>query len=96
MSSSPQPTGSAFSRPEDRLRCSWSTHCRDKDSAFSDPATAAVNQLDRLAGIVDEHALAGGMALSHRRRQATLPGPVQLAPTAVTVTTRLGGLILFL
>ena len=66
-----------------------------KDLRLSDLATAAVNQLDRLAGIVDEHALAGGMRLSHRRRQPPLPGPVQLAPPAVAITTRLGGPIFF-
>jgi len=71
------------------------THDRDKDLRLSDLATAAVDQLEPLAGIVDEHALAGGMALSHRWRQPTLPGPVQLAPTAIAIATGFGGPIFF-
>jgi hypothetical protein len=39
-------------------------------------ASAGVNHVDRLAGIIDEHALAGRMSLPHRRRQPALPGTV--------------------
>jgi hypothetical protein len=44
-----------------------STHDRDEDLCVTDLAAAAVDQLDSLAGVVDEHALAGRVRLPHRR-----------------------------
>ncbi len=64
-------------------------HGGDEDLCRPDLAGPAVNQIDRLAGIVDEHALAGRMGLAHRWRQPAFPGAVQLAPAAVGVTARL-------
>jgi hypothetical protein len=55
-------------------------HHRDEDLGLPDLAAAAVDQLHRLPGIVDEHALAGAMRLPHRRRQPTLPSAIELAP----------------
>jgi hypothetical protein len=43
-------------------------HSRDEDLRRADLAGAGVDQIDGLSGIVDEHPLAGGMGLVHRRR----------------------------
>ena len=64
-------------------------HHRDEDLRRPDLAGAGVDQIDGLAGVIDEHALAGGMGLAHRRRQPALPGAVQLAPAAVAIAVRL-------
>jgi hypothetical protein len=48
------------------------THYRDEDLRRADLAGAAVDRFDRLAGIVDKHPLAGGVRLSHGRRQPAL------------------------
>ena len=53
-----------------------------------------VDDLDRLAGIVDEQALAGRVRLPHGRRQPALPGAVELAPAAVAIAVRFGGAVL--
>ncbi len=41
----------------------------DEDLRRPDLAGAAVEQIDGLAGMIDEHALAGGMSLARRRRE---------------------------
>ena len=45
---------------------------------------------------VDEQPLAGGVYLSHGRRQPRLPTAVQLAPAAVAVIASMGGSVFFL
>jgi hypothetical protein len=66
-----------------RTSVAGGAHHRDEDLGLPDLATAAVDQLHRLPGIVDEHALAGAMRLPHRRRQPTafMGGvPAQVVP----------------
>ena len=58
-------------------------------------AGQAVDEGDRLAGIVDEHPLAGRMGLAHARRQALLPALVALAELAVAIAVRMNGPVLF-
>src|SRR5215469_14301225 len=62
---------------------------RDEDLRRPDLAAGGVDQLKRLAGIIDKQAFTGGMNLSHRWRQPALPGAIQLAPAAVVITVRL-------
>ena len=62
----------------------------DEDLGTADLAGGRVKNLDGLSGIVDEHLLAGDMALAHDRRQPTAPGAVELAETAETIAIRLG------
>jgi hypothetical protein len=64
-------------------------HHRDEDLGWLGLAGPAVGQIDGLTGIVDEHPLAGGMSLAHRRRQPAFPGAVQLAPATVAIVVRL-------
>jgi hypothetical protein len=64
-------------------------HRRDEDLGRPDLAAAAVDQIDALAGVIDEHALAGRMGLPHCRRQTAFPGAVKLAPAAVAVAAGL-------
>ena len=44
-----------------------------------------VDHLKRRAGVVDEHTLAGDVALPHGRRQPCLPGAVEFAVAAIAV-----------
>jgi hypothetical protein len=57
-------------------------------------AGPAVDDLDRLAGIVDEQALARRVRLAHGWRQPALPGAIELAPAAVAVAAGFGGAVL--
>ena len=49
---------------------------------------AGVDDLQRGAGIVDEHPLAGDMMLAHHRRQPPVPAAIELAKPAVAITRR--------
>src|SRR3954452_13598170 len=69
-------------------------HRRDEHLGRAHLAAPAVDDPDRLAGIVDEQAFARRMRLPHRRRQPPLPGTVELAPAAVGIAIRLGGAVL--
>jgi hypothetical protein len=66
------------------------SHHSDEDLRCSDLAGAPVEQFDRLSGVVDEQALAGGMRLPHGRRQPALPAAIELAPAAVAVAVGRG------
>ena len=57
-------------------------------------AGRCVDHLERRAGVVDEHALAGDVALPHGRRQPCLPGAVELAEAAVAVAVGVDGAML--
>jgi hypothetical protein len=57
----------------------------DKDLRWADLAAARVDDRHRLAGIVDEHLLAGEVVLPHYRRQPTFELAVELTEPAVTV-----------
>src|SRR5262245_26855310 len=46
---------------------------------------SSLRYLQLRAGVIDKHPLAGDMRLAHRRRDALLPGPVQVAKTRVRV-----------
>ena len=77
-----------------RRRCSWRRPARDEHLRRAHLAGPPVDDLDRLAGIVDEQPLAGRVRLPHGRRQPALPGPVELAPAAVGIAVRLSGAVL--
>ena len=47
----------------------------------------------RVAGIVDEHLLAAGVALAHDQRQSAFPAPEQVAPSAVPIAVRMGSVV---
>lgn len=57
----------------------------DEDLGGADLAGAAVDQLDGLAGIIDEQPLARRMDLAHDRRQPALPRLVEFTEAAVAV-----------
>ena len=50
--------------------------------------------VQRRAGVIDEHPLAGDMALPHGRRQPPLPGAIELAVTAIAVAVGVDGAML--
>ena len=58
---------------------------RDEHLRGAQLAGAAVGQVDRLAGVVDEQPLARRMHLAHGRRQPALPLVVELAEPRVAV-----------
>ncbi len=60
----------------------------DEDLRDAHLAGAAIDQLDGLAGIVDEQPLAGRMHLPHGGRQPALPFLVELAEARVAVPLR--------
>lgn len=47
----------------------------------------------RVAGIVDEHLLAAGVALAHDQRQPAFPAAEQVAPAAVAIAVRVRGVV---
>ena len=60
-------------------------HGDEQLAAVDHLAGRPVDHLKRRAGVVDEQPLAGDMRLPHGRRQAPLPGAVELAEPAVAV-----------
>ena len=48
-------------------------------------AAQSVDHRERRAGVIDEHALAGDVALAHGRRQPPLPGAKELAIATIAV-----------
>jgi hypothetical protein len=58
----------------------------DKQLAIAHLAGRPVHHLQRGAGVIHEHPLAGDMCLPHGRRQTPFPGAVKLAIPAVTVS----------
>jgi hypothetical protein len=57
-------------------------------------AGQCVDHRERRAGVIDEHALAGDMALPHDWRQPCLPSAIELAETAVTIAVGVNGAML--
>ena len=67
----------------------------DEDLRLAHLARGAVDDLERVARIVHEGALAGEVMLAHGRRQAALPAAVELAEPAVPVAVVwMGGAVL--
>ena len=66
----------------------------DKQLAGVHFAGSSVNELNRLTGIIDEHALTGRMRLTHGGRQAAFPLSVAIAELTVAVTIRMDGAVL--
>src|SRR5262245_14711976 len=61
------------------------TKHRDEQLGREDLAARAIHEFQLSAGVIDKHPLAGDMRLAHRRRDALLPGPVQVAKARVRV-----------
>ena len=61
----------------------------DEQLADAHLAGRPVHHLQRRAGVVDEHPLAGDMVLPHSRRQAPLPGAVEFAVAAIAIAVRM-------
>ena len=57
-------------------------------------AGQSVDHRQRRAGVIDEHALAGDVALPHGRRQPRLPGAIELTVAANAVTVGVDGAML--
>ena len=86
------PVGAAPASRSPRHRCSSRRRARRRTAAPSITSpVAAVDHLQRRAGVVDEQPLAGHMRLPHGRRQPPLPGPVELAEPAVAVAVGVRG-----
>jgi hypothetical protein len=64
----------------------------DEDLRHADFASEPIDD-DRnaVAGVIDEHPLAGGMRLPHRHRQRLLEESIELAEPRVAVAARVGG-----
>ena len=58
-------------------------------------AGRGVDHRERRAGVIDEQALAGDVALPHGRRQPRLPGTIELTIAAVAVAVGVDGAMLF-
>ena len=67
----------------------------DEDLGRADLAGKAVDHLEGGAGIIDEHLLAGHMALTHGRGEPALPGTVEFAEPAVAVAVPMDRAVLF-
>ena len=65
------------------------TQHAEEDLRLADLASLAVDDRQRLAGIVDEHLVAGDMVLAHRGRKPLLETAEQLAEPAVAVAIRM-------
>jgi hypothetical protein len=66
----------------------------DEDLRLADDAGRAVDDGDLLAGIVDEHLVAGRVILPHDRREPPLERAEQIAEPAVAIALRVGLAIL--
>ena len=67
----------------------------DEDLGRADLAGKVVDHLEGGAGIIDEHLLAGHMALTHGRGEPALPGTVEFAEPAVAVAVPMDRAVLF-
>jgi hypothetical protein len=72
-----------------RHRCSSRRQHGDEDLRWADLAADPVDDRHRLAGVVDEHLVAGDMVLAHRRRQPALEIAVKLAEAAIAIPARM-------
>jgi|SRR5689334_23035537 hypothetical protein len=61
------------------------TKNRDEQLGRENLASDPINDLQLRAGVIDKHPLTGDMRLAHRRRDALLPGSVQVAKAGVRV-----------
>ena len=64
-------------------------HRRHEQPRLPDLPAAGVDDADRVAGEVDEHLLAGHVALPHRRRQPAFPAVIGLAEPRVAEAVRM-------
>ena len=88
------PVGDLLARPRRREDVARRAHGGDEQLHRPHLAGRRVDDVDRVAGEVDEHLLAGGMALPHRRAQPALEGAVLLAEPTVAEPVRMSGAIL--
>ena len=87
------PVGDLLARPRLREDVARRAHGGDEQLHRPHLAGRRVDDVDRVAGEVDEHLLAGGMALPHRRAQPALEGAVLLAEPTVAEPVRMSGAI---
>ena len=66
----------------------------DEELRHAGLAGRGVDHLQRHAGVVDEHPLAGDMVLAHGRREAPFPAAVEFAEPAVAVAVGMNGAVL--
>ncbi len=66
----------------------------DEDLGLADLAGVGINDGDLLAGIVDEHFVAGNMVLAHGRREPALKRAEELAEAAVAIAVGMDGPVL--
>ena len=85
------PVGDLLARPRRREDVARRAHGGDEQLHRPHLAGRRVDDVDRVAGEVDEHLLAGGMALPHRRAQPALEGAVLLAGTNCSRTRLYSG-----
>ena len=90
----PDPVGQRLGPGRLGVGVAGGAHGGDEDLRLAHLPGPPVDDLDRLAGIVDEQPLAGRVRLAHGRRQPALPGPVELAPAAVGIAVRFSGAVL--
>ena len=88
------PVGEPFAGPGFAIDVAGGPERGDEQLHRLDSAGQRIDDIDGVAGEVDEHLLAGGMALTHGRRQPRLPGVVVFAEPGVTVSVRMLGPIL--
>lgn len=69
-------------------------HRRDKQTGLAHLAGQRIDDLDPVAGEVDEHLVAAEMGLAHGRADPALPGLVVLAEPGVAVALRVGRAVL--
>ena len=87
------PVGDLLARP--RLREDVVRRAHDRDEQLHRPNLARhwVDDVDRVAGKIDEDLFAGGVALAHARPQPALERSVVLAKPAVTEPVRMCGAV---
>ena len=88
------PVGNLLARPRLREDVARRAHGGDEQLHRPHLAGRSVDDVDRVAGKVDEHLLAGGVALPHRGAQSALEGAVMLAEPTVAKPVRMRGAIL--
>jgi hypothetical protein len=68
-------------------------HC-DEDLGVAHLAGRRIDDGDLLAGVVDEHLVAGDVVLAHHRRQASLELTIEIAESRVAVAVRMSFAVL--
>ena len=89
------PVGQALRPGRFRISVAGGSQSGDEDLGFVDLAALRVDHLGRGAGVIDEHLLAGHMALAHGYVELAFPSPIARAELAVAITIRVDGAVFF-